>query len=178
MTWLTPIAGLYLALAVIPPLIVLYFLKLRRRPQAISCTLLWKRSIEDLRANAPFQKLRKSLLLLLQLVALLLLALSVMQPQIQAGNQSGGKTVLLIDNSASMTAIDTAPGSGVAKPSGDPTRLDEAKRRAKEKIEALYSGGLFGSSSGETMIVVFNDRAEIYSRFTDSKAQLLAAIDR
>ena len=92
-----------------------------------------------------------------------------MQPQIQAGSREGGKTILLVDNSASMTATDTED---------DATRLDEAKRRAKERIEALYAGGVFARSPGETMVIAFSNRPEVYSSFTRSKQELLAAIDR
>jgi hypothetical protein len=169
MTWLTPMTGLLLGLALIPPLILLYFLKLRRHTQTVACTLLWKRSVEDLQANTPFQRLRRNILLLLQLLALGLLIASVMQPQVMADRPSGARTVFLIDNSASMTATDIAGGR---------TRLDEAKRLAKERIEQLHGGGLFTGTPGETMIVAFSDRAEVTAPFTNSRQQLLAAIDR
>ncbi|MDY7108224.1 MAG: VWA domain-containing protein [Planctomycetota bacterium] len=161
--------GAILAAVLIPPLILLYFLKLRRRPQPIACTLLWKRTIEDLHANAPFQRLRRSLLLFLQLLALLLLVLSVMQPQIQASRPEAGKLVMLIDNSASMTATDVEDAA---------SRLEVAKQRARDRIESIYSGGWLTRSAGETMIVAFSDRAEPTAGFSGSRQELLAAIDR
>lgn len=169
MTWLTPLAGLWLALAVIPPLILLYFLKLRRRPQPISCTILWKKAVEDMQANAPFQRLRRNILLLLQLLALLLLIAAVMQPQIRGGTGGGGRTVIFIDNSGSMTANDVE---------NIPSRLEEAKKQAKERIETMFAGGIFSKPPGEIMILSFSDRAEVNSRFSTSKRQLLDAIDQ
>ncbi|MBM4113808.1 MAG: VWA domain-containing protein, partial [Phycisphaerae bacterium] len=137
MTWLTPLTGIILAAVTLPLLLALYILKLRRRRRAAPSTLLWTRAVEDLRANAPFQRLRPSWLLLLQLLVLVLVALAVMQPRMDLGATRGGRVVILVDNSASMNTTD-APGGR--------TRLEQAKRQAKERISKLMSGGLFSGA--------------------------------
>src|SRR5688500_16476856 len=108
---------------VIPSLLLLYFLKLRRREMPVSSTLLWRKAIQDLQVNAPFQKLRRNLLLLLQLLLLLLLVLAFARPVINRTPGAGDMTVIVIDRSASMNAKDQDNGR---------TRLEEAKRRAVE----------------------------------------------
>ena len=81
--------------------------------------MLWVSAVEDLHANSPFQRLRPSLLLLLQLLALLLVIFALMQPQIEGGSPRAGKHIILIDRSGSMSAEEN--GS---------TRLEEAKDQA------------------------------------------------
>src|SRR3954453_23800004 len=90
-------------------IIALYFLKLRRRPVQVSSTLLWRRSLEDLHVNSLFQRLRKNLLLFLQLLAVLLAMLALLGPRIKGTGAQGQRFVLAIDVSASMSATDIKP---------------------------------------------------------------------
>src|ERR1043165_9420000 len=106
MNWISPTTAIIAGSIAIPSLIILYFLKLRRRDVEISTTLLWKKSIEDLQANAPFQRLRRNILLLLQLLALGAALVAVGQPQIKGDAPVGARHVILIDRSASMSALD------------------------------------------------------------------------
>src|SRR4051794_41948187 len=99
MNWLPtflnwPVALLAAALA-IPALLVLYFLKLRRREMPVSSTILWKKAVQDLQVNAPFQKLRRNLLLLLQLMLLVLLCLALTRPVANFKRGAGKLTVIL-----------------------------------------------------------------------------------
>lgn len=167
MTWVTPYAGLLLGAIVIPLLLLLYFLRLRRQPLRVSSTMLWERAVEDLHANTPFQRLRPSTLLLLQLLALILVIFAMMQPQIEGGSSKEGTHVLLIDRSGSMEALREDGKS----------RLEVAIEKAIEVVNQIYGGGMFSSSGGKTMIIAFADHAEVVSPFTDSKQQLLNALN-
>lgn len=149
----------WLIMAAVPPLIVmLYFLKLRRQPVAVPSTYLWKRTIEDLHVNSIWQRLRKNLLLLLQLLVVLALILACLRPGYRGSETLGDRSILMIDNSCSMQATDVGK-----------TRLAAAHERAYEMIDAL-------SGSDVAMVIAFNDRADVKQGFTSDKKRLRAAV--
>jgi len=163
-------AALAAAIAV-PSLLVLYFLKLKRQELEISSTLLWKKAIQDLQANAPFQKLRRNILLLLQLLVLAGAILALGQPQLNATTTSGGRQVILIDRSASMAAMD-------AEIDGKPvSRLDAAKNAAAHFVSGLKEPGLLERESGDAaMVLAFDREAQMVQQFTGDKTKLADAI--
>ena len=123
----------------VPLLLLLYFLKLRRQQVPIGSTLLWKKAIQDLQVNSPFQRLRRNLLLLLQLLILLALIFALARPVSEGTAVAGDKNVLIIDRSASMNAGDGDGG----------TRLDEAKARAKAGANAASNGSASTATVGD-----------------------------
>lgn len=146
-TWWIPWA----ALATVPPLIILlYFLKLRRQPLEVPSTYLWRRTIEDLHVNSIWQRLRQSLLLLLQLLLVLLVILACLQPGWLGTELKGNRFIFLIDTSASMNAIDEKP-----------SRLETAKERVDTLIQQMKSGD-------EAMIISFSDVARVEQSFSDN----------
>lgn len=149
---------------VIPPLVALYFLKLRRREVVISSTLLWRRAVQDLEVNAPFQKLKKNLLLLLQLLALLALLLAAGRPAWEARADPGERVVIVIDRSGSMNAE-----------AGDGTRFDAAKREALSLLEAVGSSD--DGKAGEAMVIAFDGRAQVVQPFTTNLSQAKRAVE-
>jgi hypothetical protein len=160
-TFLNPWFAALAAAVAIPALLVLYFLKLRRREMPVSSTLLWKKAIQDLQVNAPFQRLRRNLLLFLQLLLLALLLLALSRPVSHYTPGAGKMTVILVDHSASMSARDAEGGR---------TRLEEAKRRAKDLVETL-------DRKSEAMVIAFDDSADILQKFSSDVPGLKRAID-
>ena len=78
MQLLTPLAlaGGLLAL----PVILLYMLRLRRQEIEVSSIMLWQQLLQDTEANTPWQRLRRNLLLLLQLLILAALVFALARP--------------------------------------------------------------------------------------------------
>src|SRR3954468_20271988 len=127
MSWFPKFLNVWPALAAaavaVPALLVLYFLKLRRREMPVSSTFLWRKAIQDLQVNSPFQRLRRNLLLLLQLLLLVLLCLALSRPVANFTPGAAKLSVILLDRSGSMSAIEDYNGN-------QHSRLDEAKKQA------------------------------------------------
>jgi hypothetical protein len=153
-------AWLGLVLLLMPPLLILlYFLKLKRKPLKVPSTFLWRKSIEDLHVNSLFQWLRDNLLLLLQLLALLILLYGVLGVQIHGSTSAGKYYILLIDNSASMAVTDV-----------EPSRLEAARREALREIDAH-------ADEDAGMVIAFNARASILQPYTRDRGLLRRAVE-
>ncbi len=127
MGFLTPLA---LALAVLAlPILIFYMLKLRRQPARVSSLLLWQQVVRDRQANAPWQRLKRNLLLLLQLLILALLVMALARPFFNVRARVQGNVVLLLDASASMQATDVAP-----------SRFAAAQAAALDLVDRLAPG--------------------------------------
>src|SRR5215204_7829794 len=127
-SFLSPLA--LVGLVFLPVVIAMYLLKLRRDEAVVPSTLLWSRLLSDVEANAPWQKLRRSLLLLLQLLLVLILALLAARPFIERPAGLAGDLVLVVDTSASMQATDVTPN-----------RLEAAKSMALDALKDMPAGG-------------------------------------
>lgn len=140
-------------------LVLLYFLKLKRKPLHVPSTFLWKKSIEDLHVNSLFQWLRENVLLLLQLLVLLFLIYAVIDLHFHGRVQIGNHYIVLLDNSASMSATDVTPN-----------RLRQAKDEALKEIDSRRDNDV-------GMVIVFNSSAEILQSYTNDRNLLRRAVE-
>lgn len=132
MTFLSPLAFLLLGLSV--PLLLLYFLKVRRQQRRVSSVLLWTPALRDQQASALFQRLQLDPLLLLQILALVLLALAVARPTVTLQGKGTDRLVLVMDVSASMKARDVEPNRFAAAQRAAVQLIDEAGRGAEVMV--------------------------------------------
>ncbi|MDQ2087187.1 BatA and WFA domain-containing protein [Herbivorax sp. ANBcel31] len=116
----------FLALIGVPIIIVLYLLKQRHEDFKVSSLYLWEEVIKDLEANAPWQKLKKNLLMILQILAVILFAFSLSRPFLSNFDSQTQNVIVVIDTSMSMQAQE-----------GSRSRFDDAKSNAREYVTSL-----------------------------------------
>jgi len=126
-SFLTPLA--FAVLGVAAPLVLLYFLKVRRRERRVSSLMLWGAELRDREASAFFQRLQRDPLLILQLLALLALALALARPVVTVTGEGARKVVVVLDTSASMKARDVSP-----------SRFEAARSEAAAVVRRLGEG--------------------------------------
>jgi Ca-activated chloride channel homolog len=81
--------------AIIPIILVLYFMRPKRQERVVRSTLLWQQALQDLQASRPWQRLRVTPLLLLQLLAACVIVLILARPAIFTTSPVSGDTIVI-----------------------------------------------------------------------------------
>ena len=137
---------------IIPLIILLYLLKPRRQELVISSTYLWEQVLKDIEASNPWQRLKKNLLLLLQLLAAVLLLAAMARPYLPVAENGARHLVVVLDCSASMAASDVYP-----------SRLEAARQKAAAIADQL------GAHDRMTLIAMAEKPAVLVSASRDRK---------
>jgi hypothetical protein len=157
MPFASPLA--LLGLLFVPAVVAMYLLRLRRTETVVPSTLLWQRLAADVEANAPWQRLRRSLLFLLQLLLVAILALLAARPFVERPAGLARDIVLIVDTSASMAATDVTPD-----------RLGAARAAALEALKDLPAGG-------KVSVIEAGRTARIVTSGTSDLSRVRQAID-
>jgi hypothetical protein len=115
--------------AIIPIILILYFMRPKRQERIVGSTLLWQRALQDMQASRPWQRLRVTPLLILQLLAAIAIVLILARPAIFTNSPINGNTIIILQSSASMQATDVSPN-----------RFESAKNTIADLIDTMGSG--------------------------------------
>jgi hypothetical protein len=154
---ITPLA--LIGLASLPIIVAFYMLRLRRRDVPVGSTFLWQQLVRDVEANAPWQRLRFSWLLLIQLLIAAIVVAAAARPFAASVSDLAGNVVLIVDTSASM-----------ASATPDEDRVAEARARAADVVGRLPDGG-------RITVVAASDSASVLVSETDDRDAALEAIE-
>ena len=156
MHFLAPLAFAFAA--AIPVVILFYLLKRKREVRLVSSTVLWQKFLAETQASAPFQKLRKNWLLILQVILLILAVLALARPYFSTTAKPAHRRVVILDASASMQAVDEAP-----------SRFEQARAEALKWVDGL-------KDADEMVIVLAGASTEVKQSATSEKAALRRAL--
>jgi hypothetical protein len=127
MQFLNP--GMLLSLGIIPVLILIHTLRPKPKQVDVTNLFLWQEILKERSSHLTFERLKKNLPLLIQILIVILASLALAKPTWIATRSKTGNMILVIDTSASMKA---RLGAG--------TRFDVARTKAFELIEQRDPG--------------------------------------
>ena len=120
-----------LALLAVPIILLMYLLKQKYKEKQVPSLYLWEKVLTQTKAQEPWQKLRKNLLMFLQIAATVLLALALSGPYLM-GKIQVRDYIIGLDCSLSMQATDV-----------EKSRFDAAKADLMELLENTAPGSRF-----------------------------------
>ncbi|MGO8677194.1 MAG: vWA domain-containing protein [Limisphaerales bacterium] len=144
--------------ATIPVVVLFYLLKRKRVVKLVSSTILWQRFLSETQASAPFQRLRKNWLLLLQVLLLALAVFALSRPYFAAKAKPAELRVIILDASASMQATDESP-----------SRFEKARAEALKWVDSL-------AGSDQMVVLLAGANAEVKQSATSEKPLLRRAL--
>jgi hypothetical protein len=145
---------------IIPVIFLLYFMRPKRQERVVSSTLLWQQASQDLQASRPWQRLRITALLLLQILAAILIVLVLARPATFISSPIGGNTIIILQASASMQATDVPP-----------SRFETARSNITNLIDGL-------GPSDQLSLITMAKTPQVLIAFSSDKSQLTSALQR
>ena len=144
-------------------IVLLYLLKLKRRPITVSTLLFWQRVMQENRRRALFQKLRNLFSLLLHLLIFLLIVAALAKPSLDRLLREGASVVLIVDTRARMQAVEA----------GAETRFARAVKEARRYVREAGPGrqlALLSAGASPNVIVPFTGDERTLLKGLDSLA--------
>ncbi len=157
MTFIDPTALAWLGLAL--PIVLLYLIRVRTRELAVGTDQFWEQIFEDRTLRSAWRWLRDPASLLAQLALLAMIVFALAEPVSSRDQREARRLVLVVDNSASMSAAD-----------GSPTRLAEALQQARRLVGGLRARDL-------AALVVAGTRPRVACGLTADRRILNRALD-
>jgi len=145
-------------LLVVPVAVGLYLLRLKRKRHDVSSLIFWQQVLRDEQSTKLFQKLRRILSLLLQILFIVLIVLALARPILKRFMSEPTSRILVFDTTASMQIKE-----------GDKTRFEQALASARRWI---------GQSSfrEETMILTAGREPKVACPFSSDEKVLLEVL--
>lgn len=148
MRFFNPLA--FWGLISIPIILLIYLVKPKPKEIIIPSTKLWKQVLKTQASNSHLKKLKKDILILLQILAVLFCIITMAKPYIPKVS-TVQSYIIVLDSSLSMQATDKSPN-----------RFEYAKQQIYEFIQNL-------KPDSKISLIVSNENPYILFNFVDSK---------